>query len=317
MANQKYKPIQVLLLYRPSSTGKLANEETEDFERLGSFSFLLALFFFFHKKKKKAVTYDPSLGRFLQADSVVMPNESFGMNRYMYVSGSPVNYADPSGHTKDYASTVQKLGVLFMVATTFSNPNYEGSKTGYGKEADFFAAFLLGASLNKYGKYSVDEGIKDMTRGFNRGAHDLKSIADKVGVTKRVESTMTAFNNGAQSTILWASGGLARAGDTVNLFTYGRNHNKNSISHKLARSDIGKTISRNKACIKLGLDILSFFIPGLEENGIALAIRTMDDFEDAVQIAQAAKTARTYAQVKNGLSVAGQAADLRCDLKFE
>ncbi len=44
-------------------TGKLANEETEDFERLGSFSFLLALFFFFHKKKKKAEPMDSADGR--------------------------------------------------------------------------------------------------------------------------------------------------------------------------------------------------------------------------------------------------------------
>ena len=40
--------------------GKLASLETVDSERLGSFSFLLALFFFFHKKKKRA---DPCIGQ--------------------------------------------------------------------------------------------------------------------------------------------------------------------------------------------------------------------------------------------------------------
>ncbi|EMN83969.1 RHS repeat-associated core domain protein [Leptospira interrogans serovar Grippotyphosa str. UI 12769] len=46
----------------------------------------------------KARYYEPTLGRFLQADSVVMPTNVNGMNRYMYVDGNPVSYRDPSGH---------------------------------------------------------------------------------------------------------------------------------------------------------------------------------------------------------------------------
>jgi RHS repeat-associated protein len=46
----------------------------------------------------KARYYDPMVGRFLQADSVVMPQSTFGMNRYMYVEGNPVRFTDPSGH---------------------------------------------------------------------------------------------------------------------------------------------------------------------------------------------------------------------------
>ncbi|WP_082274354.1 RHS repeat-associated core domain-containing protein, partial [Leptospira interrogans] len=42
--------------------------------------------------------YEPTLGRFLQADSVVMPTNVNGMNRYMYVDVNPVSYRDPSGH---------------------------------------------------------------------------------------------------------------------------------------------------------------------------------------------------------------------------
>jgi RHS repeat-associated protein len=46
----------------------------------------------------KARYYDPMIGRFLQADSIVMPQSSFGMNRYMYVEGNPVRWSDRSGH---------------------------------------------------------------------------------------------------------------------------------------------------------------------------------------------------------------------------
>ena len=41
--------------------------------------------------------YDPAIGRFAQADTVV-PSEVQGYDRYAYVNNSPVNYADPTGH---------------------------------------------------------------------------------------------------------------------------------------------------------------------------------------------------------------------------
>lgn len=42
--------------------------------------------------------YDPSLGRFAQADSII-PGGVQGLDRYAYVNNSPVMYADPSGNT--------------------------------------------------------------------------------------------------------------------------------------------------------------------------------------------------------------------------
>ncbi|KXK10958.1 MAG: YD repeat-/RHS repeat-containing protein, partial [Chloroflexi bacterium OLB14] len=41
--------------------------------------------------------YDPSLGRFAQADTIV-PSGVQGYDRYAYVNNSPVIYTDPSGH---------------------------------------------------------------------------------------------------------------------------------------------------------------------------------------------------------------------------
>ncbi len=43
--------------------------------------------------------YDPGIGRFLAADSIV-PNvgSSQSLNRYAYVNGNPLKYTDPSGH---------------------------------------------------------------------------------------------------------------------------------------------------------------------------------------------------------------------------
>ncbi len=44
--------------------------------------------------------YDPLIGRFLAADSIVPnPGDSQSLNRYMYVLGNPLRYIDPTGHT--------------------------------------------------------------------------------------------------------------------------------------------------------------------------------------------------------------------------
>ena len=41
--------------------------------------------------------YDPQIGRFIQADSIV-PGGLQGLDRYAYVNNSPINYVDPTGH---------------------------------------------------------------------------------------------------------------------------------------------------------------------------------------------------------------------------
>ena len=41
--------------------------------------------------------YDPALGRFAQADSIVPPGVQ-GLDRYAYVRNNPIIYIDPSGH---------------------------------------------------------------------------------------------------------------------------------------------------------------------------------------------------------------------------
>jgi RHS repeat-associated protein len=43
--------------------------------------------------------YDPALGTFISADSLIPdPNNFWDYNRYMYVRGNPLRYNDPSGH---------------------------------------------------------------------------------------------------------------------------------------------------------------------------------------------------------------------------
>jgi hypothetical protein len=46
---------------------------------------------------KHGAYYDAKIGRFLQADSEIQPDEPNGMNRMMYVHGKPLQYTDQTG----------------------------------------------------------------------------------------------------------------------------------------------------------------------------------------------------------------------------
>uniref|UniRef100_UPI000A4CA715 RHS repeat domain-containing protein n=1 Tax=Leptospira santarosai TaxID=28183 RepID=UPI000A4CA715 len=94
----------------------------------------------------KARYYEPTLGRFLQADSVIDSDAPNGQNRYMYVEGNPVNYRDPSGH-------VSGAGLMHMMnrmighamGKDFHNGNSPSMKS-IGKD---LSKSMLGKSLSK------------------------------------------------------------------------------------------------------------------------------------------------------------------------
>ena len=44
--------------------------------------------------------YDPQIGRFISADSIVLqPGDPQNLNRYSYANNRPLNLVDPTGHT--------------------------------------------------------------------------------------------------------------------------------------------------------------------------------------------------------------------------
>lgn len=101
--------------------------------------------------------YDPALGRFAQADTIV-PGGVQGLDRYAYVNNSPLNYVDPSGHLpedewerlygedawKKFKSTLSKEMLEFLTSEAFEFGNiaafqFEGGETAYlfiGEDAD-------------------------------------------------------------------------------------------------------------------------------------------------------------------------------------
>jgi hypothetical protein len=63
----------------------------------------------------KARWYDPLLGRFNQADSIVPnPWDAASFDRYAYVKNNPVNYSDPTGHDGEGYVEFIKDAILFF-----------------------------------------------------------------------------------------------------------------------------------------------------------------------------------------------------------
>ena len=136
----------------------------------------------------KARYYDPAIGRFLQADSVVMPESLFGMNRYMYTFGNPIRYGDSGGNKPNKAVLGAIAGYWFAPAL------------GISREEGLFLGGYIGSGKSNIGK-------------------------DMLGASKAFDyKNFTAEH--AAGGLRWGSGGLKRAADTFNLATGQDNERK-------------------------------------------------------------------------------------------
>ena len=61
--------------------------------------------------------YDPLIGRFLAADTIVpQPQDPQSLNRYSYVGNQPLRFTDPTGHCIDGISTIACVAVAGFIA---------------------------------------------------------------------------------------------------------------------------------------------------------------------------------------------------------
>jgi len=76
--------------------------------------------------------YDPALGRFAQADSIVPPGVQ-GLDRYAYVNNNPMRYTDPTGHM--CREDGQGCEGSAHIKTKVGNKVYagDGIQRGYGR----------------------------------------------------------------------------------------------------------------------------------------------------------------------------------------
>ena len=102
--------------------------------------------------------YDPALGRFLQADTIVPdPANPQSLNRYSYTLGNPLRYTDPSGHFSEeqlnwlgyYKDSVSEEIWAFLLTLQ------PGDEIGYANQSDLKALILGQRSFGEGGGFGL------------------------------------------------------------------------------------------------------------------------------------------------------------------
>ena len=139
--------------------------------------------------------YDPELGRFLQADSMVENDATQGLNRYTYVLNNPLSLTDPTGHLSKNSIGILKAIVSIAIslwlpgsgflfgANTFGAAVFAGFLGGVvtgGLEGGLWGAFSAGLFRgigSNFDKFKGAKGSGVFGSGFKAGAYSAKVLA--------------------------------------------------------------------------------------------------------------------------------------------
>lgn len=103
--------------------------------------------------------YDPLIGRFVQADTIVPgPGSPQSWDRYAYVNNNPINYSDPSGH--------------WVFEDTPNDPNYVPAHSGINPFRRYVTTGVTQGEAEKIFRRYMKDPITDATPGpFSFGDH--------------------------------------------------------------------------------------------------------------------------------------------------
>jgi hypothetical protein len=159
--------------------------------------------------------YNPVLGRFISADSIVSNySNPQTLNRYSYVENNPVNYTDPTGH-RSWRKKIRKL--MKLTSQWLVNPNwawksindemllkYPALAQVEGVAASYFGQALGAAAFSAYTTRLYGGHFNDMLK--SAGISLLSDIAGYAGSTISrnaiVKSTIGGMARGATNAAL-------------------------------------------------------------------------------------------------------------------
>jgi hypothetical protein len=226
--------------------------------------------------------YDPQVGRFTSADSVV-PGGVQGLDRYAYVNNSPVNLIDPSGHnpcdegSQHYSS---------YRCAQWKSHNADDS-SDYGKwlqcsatdlRCRFYAAALLGVSGWEY-----DALARLYNVGGSKAQHGVNYILAN-GVHIKIGHTLgdreATFSESTNTIILT---------DADHLYSYDKMPNDMGLSliiHEAKHLEQGTALSHSKLGEMEGwqvqFDVLSHFRELTQDEKDVLKAQTLDKFKTEI-----------------------------------
>ena len=125
--------------------------------------------------------YDPSLARFIQADSIV-PGGVQGLDRYAYAINNPVKYTDPSGHN-----------ICDEEGNCYDSQGWHAAQGKHFNVFDTWKKMIWG----KYGVTMSDEGDKGWSAG------NLRLIYGGLqNINNSVKNKLGSFIRGATFTLM-------------------------------------------------------------------------------------------------------------------
>jgi hypothetical protein len=252
----------------------------------------------------KARYYDPMLGRFLSADSVISPNASFGMNRFMYVEGNPLKFTDTSGNAPDKHLIGAVVGALVynslggnaiegaVVGHSYMNDNFrrrtaDNTRTWRRHDSNVARNFLRDVSYffrnmrrdgARYGADTVSDFNEQIYKFLNGGRNRESNDFDHALGGSLVEDF---WNSDLGRSDIWQSQKSYYSGESQRYPWLA--FRKTDVG----RSDLGRAILRNQACVTLAgyfaMLVYSVFTFNPSSAGAAAA---------GIQVGLGAKTAQ-------------------------
>ena len=240
--------------------------------------------------------YDPLLGRFLSADTVVQyPGDLQNYNRYSYVNNNPLTYRDPSGHIIETLWDVANvaMGVKSLIGNIREGNVGSAILDGVGIVADTAAAIVPcipgGAGT----------AIK-VARGTAAVAGKIEKIANTANAASTVVTDLANgdVNVGTVTSALQVASGTK--GDAPKL-TKGDAPNVNRLTAEDVKAKKGDTIAKNQSKGKAGADAAE---ADLQKQGYETRreVRTADGTSqvDIVAFKKDNPTELTAVEVKTG-----------------
>jgi RHS repeat-associated protein len=243
--------------------------------------------------------YDPKLGRFISADTMVPePFNPQALNRYSYVLNNPLRYIDPTGHGFfDFLDDVwdwidetvddawdwlgENVNVNVYVSTPVVNYgnssggspqiNYTGPGSGSGGGG--------GSGGNNSLQYASDNGITlDMTFYLRYGDHQYNVDTIRDSINREMypsRSTTGSTSSAARNEVDWVSATLAGTSSISSLVAIGAPHpyvkigagfigtisTGGSVLYSIYQYKQGE-MSRNELALQVALDITPMFGKG-------------------------------------------------------
>lgn len=177
--------------------------------------------FYFYKSRY----YDPELGRFLQADTLIPgTGDPQSLNRYSYARSNPIMYSDPSGHVWTFVAQVAIAAVIGGVGAELQGGDFwEGAKRGAISAVVFAAAGSVLGNAAPAGGTSIEVRVLPNVTGSGITLHISATTTSNAltwGAAARTVASKVALNY-VQSTVSQAVGSIAaRAGIDPQKFTY-------------------------------------------------------------------------------------------------